>query len=191
LIITKLHIILIVIALLFGSVFYQQYRQQREQKRQAEIVEAQRRQAEEERLAKLEKERLRLSAAQAVAVAGECWLSGKKEGKDISEGQETLHKAKECLNLEDFAQAETLARQSIEEFKSTKTLNATYTVKRGDCLWKIAKMPEHYGKGSMWPVIWRANEEKIPDFDVLRKRLVLLIPKTESEIKKYIRVKRI
>ena len=187
--ITKLHIILTVVALLFGSVFFYQLRQ--EQKRQAAIVEARVRKESEERRAKLERDMKKLSAARAVAVAGEYWLKGKKEGKDIAVAQETLRKAKEKLNLEDFDQAETLARQSIEEFKSAKDLNVMYTVKRGDCLWKIAKMPEHYGKGSMWPVIWRANKKKIPDFDVLRKRLVLLIPRTEDEIKKNMRLKRI
>jgi nucleoid-associated protein YgaU len=187
--ITKLHIILLVIVFLLGSVLFYQYRQ--EQKKQAVIVEAQRHKAEQERRAKLEKDMQKLSAVKAVAIAGEYWLKAKKEGKDIAAPQETLHKAKECLNLEDFAQAETLARQSIEEFNSAKTLNVTYTVKRGDCLWKIAKMPDHYGRGSMWPVIWRANKKKIPDFDVLRKRLVLVIPKTESEIRKYTRIKRI
>ena len=178
-----------VIVLFFGSVFFYQYQQ--EQKKQAAIVEAQRLKAEQERRAKLERDMAQLSAVKAVAVAGEYMLIAKKEGKDVSAPQETLHKAKECLNTEDFAQAETLARQSIEEFKNAKTLNLTYTVKRGDNLWKIARMPAHYGKGSMWPVIWRANENKIPDFDVLHKKLVLLIPKTDSEIKKYTRIKRI
>jgi nucleoid-associated protein YgaU len=87
--------------------------------------------------------------------------------------------------LEKYDEAETLARQSIEELKAAKLLTVKYTVRRRDSLWKIAKMKKHYGRGSMWPVIWRANEKKIPDFDVLRTRLVLVIPKSESEIKKF------
>ena len=52
----------------------------------------------------------------------------------------------------------------------------TYTVKRGDCLWNIAKMSEHYGRGAMWVDIWRANEKKIPDFDVIYRGQKLVIP---------------
>jgi nucleoid-associated protein YgaU len=187
--ITKLHIILVAIVMGFGAVFAYQY--QVERKRQAAIVEEQRRRTEEERRARIQKEQMKLSASKAVAVAGGHRLSCKKEGKDIAAAQETLRGAKASLSLEDYAQAEALARQSIEEFKLAKIVSVYYTVRRGDSLWKIAKMPKHYGKGSMWPVIWRANESKIADFDVLRTRQVLLIPKTESEIKKNMRVKRI
>jgi nucleoid-associated protein YgaU len=187
--ITKLHIILLVVVLAFGTIFSYQYQQER--KRQAAIAEAQRRKAEEDARERLAREQQQAAAVKAVAVAGEYWLTGKKEGKDLAIPQETLRKAKESLTAGNFELAESMARQAIEEFKTAKTLNVTYTVKRGDSLWRIARMTAHYGKGSMWPVIWRANEHKIPDFDVLRRNQVLLIPKTEEEIKKYTRTKKI
>ncbi|MBQ5658108.1 MAG: LysM peptidoglycan-binding domain-containing protein [Peptococcaceae bacterium] len=37
----------------------------------------------------------------------------------------------------------------------------TYTVKSGDCLWNIAQMPDHYGKGSEWIKIYNANKDII------------------------------
>jgi nucleoid-associated protein YgaU len=56
-------------------------------------------------------------------------------------------------------------------------------VRRGDSLWAIAKMPRHYGRGAFWTKIWRANEKKIPDFDIIYPRQVLLIPKNNSKAK--------
>jgi LysM repeat protein len=41
--------------------------------------------------------------------------------------------------------------------KSTST--KTYVVKRGDCLWNIAK--KYYGKGSQWTKIYKANKSII------------------------------
>lgn len=52
----------------------------------------------------------------------------------------------------------------------------TYVVKRGDTLWKIAKMPEHFGQGHRWYDIWKANEDKIEDFDHLVRGQTLTIP---------------
>lgn len=187
--ITKLHIILLAMVLAFGSVFAYQYRVER--KRQLAVIAEQKRRAEEEARARLEREKMKETAVKSVAVAGEYWLKGKKEGKDIALPQDTLHRAKESLTSENFEMADALARQAISEFQAAKPLNITYTVKRGDSLWRIARMQQHYGRGSMWPVIWRANEKKVPDFDELRRNQVLLIPKTEAEIKKYTRVRKI
>ena len=47
------------------------------------------------------------------------------------------------------------------ETKRATTQSTTYTVKKGDCLWKIAQMAEHYGKGSQWKKIYDANKEII------------------------------
>lgn len=52
----------------------------------------------------------------------------------------------------------------------------SYTVQRGDTLWKIAKMKEHFGQGHRWYDIWKANEEIIADFDKLISGQVLTIP---------------
>lgn len=42
---------------------------------------------------------------------------------------------------------------------TTKSKSKTYTVKKGDCLWNIAK--KYYGKGSEWKKIYNANKKVI------------------------------
>lgn len=37
----------------------------------------------------------------------------------------------------------------------------TYTVKKGDCLWKIAAKPSIYGSGAQWRKIYNANKKVI------------------------------
>jgi nucleoid-associated protein YgaU len=50
----------------------------------------------------------------------------------------------------------------------------TYTVKKGDSLWKIAK--EFYGKGSAWSRIHEANKDLIKDPDMIQPGWTLRIP---------------
>jgi hypothetical protein len=54
--------------------------------------------------------------------------------------------------------------------------SAGLTTQGGDTFWKIAKMPEHFGAGRRWYDIWKANEEKIGDFDHLEAGMTITIP---------------
>jgi nucleoid-associated protein YgaU len=179
--ITKLHLILIAIAVLVIGVYAFQIHEERQRLRMLAEIEiarqSERKRLEEERQRREELVKKKERAIQSVAVAGEYWLIGKEERRDVAKGQETLHQAKESLVREDFDTATTLARQSITELQEAPCLDIKYTVCRGDSLWSIARKPRHYGRGALWPKIWHANEKIIPDFDVIRPRQVLLIPK--------------
>ena len=51
----------------------------------------------------------------------------------------------------------------------------TYKVKKGDCLWNIAK--KFYGNGSKYTVIYKANKDKIKNPNLIYVGQVLTIPK--------------
>lgn len=74
----------------------------------------------------------------------------------------------------------------VEEVKETN-----YTVVRGDHLWGIARKPEHYGNGFAWPMIYKANRDKIKNPDLIYPQQVFSIPKlTEEEKAKYDKVRK-
>lgn len=52
----------------------------------------------------------------------------------------------------------------------------TYTVRKGDTLWNIAKRKEFFGQGHRWYDIWKANEDAIEDFDAVPPGTILTIP---------------
>ena len=57
---------------------------------------------------------------------------------------------------------------------TTTNSGKTYTVKSGDCLWKIAK--QFYGDGSQYTKIYNANKDKISDPNLIYPGQVLKIP---------------
>ncbi len=50
----------------------------------------------------------------------------------------------------------------------------TYTVKKGDCLWKIAK--QYYGNGASWGKIYDANTGKIANPNLIYPGQIFVIP---------------
>lgn len=115
---------------------------------------------------------------QVIAVAGEDMKIAIKQGKDVAEGQSVLRRAKDLFSEEQYRPAMHQAQQAIEEFKiASVKLLSTYRVKRRDTLWAIARRQDVYGRGSKWVTLWRANEEKISDFDYIYSGQVLTIPR--------------
>jgi len=67
---------------------------------------------------------------------------------------------------------------------------ASYTVVKGDCLWRIAKKKEFYGNGFAWPKIYQANRDQIKNPDLIYPKQTFKIPNlTEEEKSKYEKLK--
>ncbi|MBE0509899.1 MAG: LysM peptidoglycan-binding domain-containing protein [Chromatiales bacterium] len=70
-------------------------------------------------------------------------------------------------------QAKLLAEAAIKEGvvkKTTQPVSSgadSYTVKRGDSLWVISGKGEIYGNPYQWPLIYKANRDKIKDADLI------------------------
>jgi len=60
---------------------------------------------------------------------------------------------------------------------ASKSKTKTYTVKSGDCLWKIAARKDVYGSGSKWQKIYTANKKVIgSNPNLIRPGQKLVIP---------------
>nr|DAI27135.1 MAG TPA: tail assembly protein [Caudoviricetes sp.] len=62
----------------------------------------------------------------------------------------------------------------VESTTTAQTAQRTYTVKKGDCLWKIAK--QFYGNGAEYTKIFNANRDKIKNPDLIYTGQVFVIP---------------
>lgn len=66
------------------------------------------------------------------------------------------------------------AKGSATKAEPKVKCSETYTVKDGDCLWKIAK--KYYGKGAEYTRIYNANKDKIKNPNLIYTGQVLVIP---------------
>ncbi len=104
-----------------------------------------------------------------------------------------LEKAKElwqegvkARNEGDYARSKELFVQAEAYIKAYRTnaVGQTYTVQYKpedrDCLWKIAGFGDIYGDPFLWPKIWKRNQKKIPNPDLIYPGQVLVIPPVEN-----------
>lgn len=63
---------------------------------------------------------------------------------------------------------------SSAEVTNEQSEQQSYTVEKGDTLWKIAK--HFYGDGSKYPVIFQANTDQLKNPDLIHPGQVLKIP---------------
>jgi len=109
-------------------------------------------------------------------------------GSDTKE--ETAEKApvKEAPAKVETAKAETAepmqAEASTEESNNTNsasTSSATYDVQSGDNLWNISGKSEVYSDSYQWPLIYKANRDKIKDADLIYSGQTLDIDRSASQ----------
>lgn len=72
-----------------------------------------------------------------------------------------------------------VAAKEIREENNMPVMGKEYRVSRGDNLWKIAVSA--YGDGYQWPMVWRANRQKLPEPGLLEIGMKLTIPTLENE----------
>ena len=75
------------------------------------------------------------------------------------------------------AQAEERMRRCKDMLERWKTLPKSYVVKKGDTLWGIAAKDYIYGDPWQWPLIYKANRDKIKNPHLIYPKQKLRIPR--------------
>jgi hypothetical protein len=128
------------------------------------------RQAELERLRRLEQEKLEKDRLEALA---------RDKEKRRLEAEEVLARIAEQAKREIEAEA-LRAAQRLKIQKEKVQLVASHTVKRGETLPLIAALPEVYNDSQLWPLIFRANRDQIRNPQNLWPGQTLRIPRNNS-----------
>jgi len=80
---------------------------------------------------------------------------------------------------EEAAPTATPAEKPMETM--AKPSSDTYLVVRGDSLWKISGKPDIYNNPYQWPMIYKANRDKIKDADLIYPGQELAITRGNSQ----------
>ncbi len=84
-----------------------------------------------------------------------------------------------AIEIEEVKEAVVIKDEPLEELAPQKLPErpATHVVKKGECLWYIAGYEDIYGNPLKWPLIYKANKDKIKDPDLIYPGQVLAIPR--------------
>ncbi len=89
-----------------------------------------------------------------------------------------------CASTTPESKPETKAVTEVKPAASASVASAratmSYNVVRGDHLWGISSKPTIYGNPYQWPLIFKANRDKIKDADLIEPGQVLAVEKNPS-----------
>lgn len=77
--------------------------------------------------------------------------------------------------------AEAAAREGVAKVEAEPAKATSYTVARGDSLWAISGKSGIYGNPYQWPLIYKANRDKIKDADLIYPGQNLQINRAASQ----------
>jgi len=86
-----------------------------------------------------------------------------------------LREAEAAMAAGDGRRAYDILNGLLSELRAAQM---TYSVVRGDSLWRIAGKGEVYGNPYQWPLILKANTDKIRDADLIRPGQELAVDKS-------------
>jgi LysM repeat protein len=90
-----------------------------------------------------------------------------------------------------FDKVQNQLQRKIDACKDPEPDVKNYTVVKGDNLWNIAKKKEHYANPFAWPVIYKANRDKIKNPDLIFPKQIFQVPNlTADEKSKYDKIRR-
>lgn len=120
-------------------------------------------------------------AAEKAQAAGAIW----RDTDGLLKQAEDALKAGDCTKAISLAsdarrQAEAAVAQHEAELARMGAAGASYTVVRGDSLWRISGKQEIYGNPYQWPLIYKANRDKIKDADLIYPGQNLAIDRAAS-----------
>ena len=95
-------------------------------------------------------------------------------GKSLKVSTKTTTKVNKASNTPSTSTITTKTTTKVESTSKASSAQRKYTVKKGDCLWNIAK--KYYGKGALYTKIYNANKSKIKNPNVIYVGQVLIIP---------------
>lgn len=122
-------------------------------------------------------------AAEKAAAAGAIW----RDTEGLLKQAEDALKAGDCtkaISLAKQARSQAEAAQAQREAELARMGAAagadSYKVVRGDSLWRISSKKEIYGNPYQWPLIYKANRDKIKDADLIYPGQVFAINRAAS-----------
>ena len=114
-----------------------------------------------------------------IALLGAFTLAVGCAGQTDNADQEAAMKAKQAAEMK--AAEMKAAEMEAAEMKAAAAAMSSYEVSSGDHLWGISAKSSVYGNPYKWPLIYKANSDKITDADLIHPGQILDIETNPSD----------